>query len=148
MGASIAAVGEFFASFGAESAVAAAGSEVAGSSALAIGAGAAETAGSAALSLGSAALADGTIAAGAGGGLLSGSLGKTALTAAAASIGSGVVTSLLAPKPPKLSAVTAMPDPLAQEQARRQSLIEQTARRGRASTIMTDPGNSSGKLGG
>ena len=41
-----------------------------------------------------------------------------------------------------------MPDPLAQEQARRQSLIEQTARRGRAATIMTDPGNSSGKLGG
>jgi hypothetical protein len=41
-----------------------------------------------------------------------------------------------------------MPDPLAQEQARKQSLIEQMARRGRASTIMTDSGSAGGKLGG
>jgi len=41
-----------------------------------------------------------------------------------------------------------MPDPLAQESARKQALTEQLARRGRASTILTDAGGGSGKLGG
>lgn len=42
-------------------------------------------------------------------------------------------------------AVSEMPDPLAQQRARRRSLTEQLGRRGRASTIMTKP---SGRLGG
>ena len=55
------------------------------------------------------------------------------------------VSALLAPKPPKAPGVTPMPDPLAQDEARRRSIAEQMSRRGRASTIMTQPG---GKLGG
>jgi hypothetical protein len=39
-----------------------------------------------------------------------------------------------------------MPDAQAQEEARRRQIIEATARRGRASTILTDAGN--GTLGG
>lgn len=59
-----------------------------------------------------------------------------------------VVSSLLAPKPPKTKAPTAMPDPLAQQQAQQQKLIAQMARRGRASTILTNPGSAGGALGG
>ena len=95
------------------------------------------------LSLGSAAALDAAAAAqavGAGGGLLS-TFGKGLAQGAAG----GVVSSLLTPNPPKAGQPLAMPDPLAQEQARRQSLIEQTARRGRAASIMTDA--SGGKLG-
>lgn len=72
------------------------------------------------------------------------SYGKTAATAIAPS----VVSSLLAPKPPKTKAPTAMPDPLAQQQAQQQKLIQQLARRGRASTILTSPGSAGGSLGG
>lgn len=59
-----------------------------------------------------------------------------------------VVSSLLAPKPPKTKAPTAMPDPLAEQQATQQKLIAQMARRGRASTILTNPGSAGGSLGG
>ena len=59
-----------------------------------------------------------------------------------------VVNSLMAPKPPKTKAPTAMPDPLAQQQAQQQKLLQQLARRGRASTILTNPGNVGGSLGG
>ena len=59
-----------------------------------------------------------------------------------------VVSSLLAPKPPKAQAPTAMPDPLAQQQATQQKLLQQLARRGRASTILTSPGDGGGSLGG
>lgn len=59
-----------------------------------------------------------------------------------------VVSSLLAPKPPQTKAPTAMPDPLAQQQATQQKLIQQLARRGRASTILTSPSNAGGSLGG
>lgn len=59
-----------------------------------------------------------------------------------------VVSSLLAPKPPKTKAPTAMPDPLAEQQATQQKVLAQLARRGRASTILTSPGNSGGALGG
>lgn len=45
----------------------------------------------------------------------------------------------------KTKAVSAMPDPLAQQRARKRSIVEQLGRRGRASTIMTAP---SGRLGG
>lgn len=59
-----------------------------------------------------------------------------------------VLSSLLAPKPPKTQAVSAMPDPLAQQQAQQQKLIAQMARRGRSSTILTNPSNGGGALGG
>lgn len=59
-----------------------------------------------------------------------------------------VVSSLLAPKPPKTKAPTAMPDPLAQQQATQQKMLQQLARRGRASTILTSPGAAGGALGG
>lgn len=59
-----------------------------------------------------------------------------------------VVSSLLAPKPPKAAAPIAMPDPLAQQQAQQQKILQQLARRGRASTILTSPGGSGGSLGG
>jgi hypothetical protein len=44
----------------------------------------------------------------------------------------------------KTKAVSEMPDPLAQNRARKRSLVEQLGRRGRASTILTSP---SGRLG-
>lgn len=63
-----------------------------------------------------------------------------------------VVSGLLGKKDmqeaPTVQPVTPMPDPEAQAEARRRSLIEQTARRGRASTIMTSPNSGSGRLGG
>ena len=43
--------------------------------------------------------------------------------------------------------VTRMPDPLEQQKARQQSIAEQFARRGRASTILTDTAGTD-KLGG
>jgi hypothetical protein len=79
-----------------------------------------------------------------------GTLGKTALNAGV----STAVGSLLAPKVPTVlpggkTAAVPMPDPLAQEAATKKSLVEQLARRGRASTVLTSPGgNSGGKLGG
>lgn len=63
-------------------------------------------------------------------------------------IAPAVISSLLAPKPPKTKAPTAMPDPLAEQQATQQQLIAQMARRGRASTILTNPSNAGGSLGG
>ena len=71
-------------------------------------------------------------------------------------IGAGVAaagtaaTIALAPKPgqvqlPGLPQPVAMPDPLQQEQARQRSIAESLARRGRASTILTQ--DTSDKLG-
>lgn len=88
-----------------------------------------------------------TGAAAATGGSLLGTIG----TQAAGALAGSVASSLLAPSPTKAPSVTppvGMPDPLAQEQARKQSMIEQMARRGRASTILTDNAGSGGKLGG
>lgn len=59
-----------------------------------------------------------------------------------------VVSSLLAPKAPKAAAPIAMPDPLAQQQAQQEKLLQQLARRGRASTILTSPASGGGSLGG
>lgn len=67
---------------------------------------------------------------------------------AAKYVAPAVVSSLLAPKPPKTKAPTAMPDPLAEQQAAQQKVIQQLARRGRSSTILTNPGSSGGSLGG
>jgi pyrroline-5-carboxylate reductase len=55
------------------------------------------------------------------------------------------ISKLLAPSRPDLPNPVAMPDAQAQEEARKRSIIEQTARRGRASTVLTD---SAGTLGG
>lgn len=115
----------------------------------AVGAGAGTMAAAAASDAGGGA-AVGAAGAGAGtaaaaGGTLGGSLGTSLATAA----GGQVVGSLLAPKAPKAPGVKnplTMPDPQAQDAATRRSLVEQLARRGRASTILTDTG--SGKLGG
>lgn len=130
---SVAAVGAYFGA-GAGTAATAAATETA------VGSVAAEAATAGAVEAGTAATV--------GGGLLS-QLGKTAGQAAVTAGASGVVSSLLAPKRPDLPKPTAMPDPLAQEEARKRSIIEQMARRGRASTIMTDAApDSGGKLGG
>lgn len=67
---------------------------------------------------------------------------------AAKVVAPAVISSLLAPKPPKTKAPTAMPDPLAEQQATQQKLIAQMARRGRSSTILTNPSNAGGSLGG
>lgn len=159
-----AVVGEFFAADG----VAAAGTEALaageaygagtvaatseGLAAAGAGVGEAATAG-AALGEGAtaAAVVGGAGAAGAGGSFL-----QTVGSSAANGLGSAVVTSLLAPSPqakaggvqaPKTLAPSPMPDPVAQQQAIKKSIVEQTTRRGRASTILTNTGGS-GRLGG
>lgn len=124
MGATAAAVGEW----------------LSGSAATA---GAAETAG----------VMGATAASGAGAGFateaaVGSGLAAQAATAGATALGTGVVTGLLAPKPPKAPGVLPMPDPLAQEQARQKSFIDQMARRGRAATILTDTSATGDKLGG
>jgi len=62
----------------------------------------------------------------------------------------GAASTLLSPtmeqQAPTVKPVTEMPDPLAQQEAKKRALTEQMARRGRASTIMTAP-SGSGKLG-
>lgn len=60
---------------------------------------------------------------------------------------SQVAGSLLAPKPPEPPKPIPMPDPLAQQEALKKSLLEQTARRGRLASILTDQ-SGTGKLGG
>ena len=76
-------------------------------------------------------------------------LGTAVATAAGSAAASGVVGKLLQGKPPGLSGPVEMPDPEAQQAARQKSLADQLARRGRASTILTDSGaGTSGKLGG
>jgi hypothetical protein len=64
-------------------------------------------------------------------------------------IAGGVVAGLLAPKSkaPELPPVTPMPDPLAQEAARKKAIAEQMSRSGRQSTILTDASPDQ-KLGG
>jgi hypothetical protein len=86
----------------------------------------------------------GSSAAGAGAG--AGSSWLDYAKSAAKAVAPAVVNAALQPKPPKTKAPMAMPDPLAQEQAQRQKLIEQLARRGRASTVLTSATN--GSLGG
>lgn len=73
--------------------------------------------------------------------------GSAALTSAATAAATVAATSLLMPKPdkPGEKPATPMPDPEAQQAAARKMLIEQTARSGRASTVLTNPGG--GTLG-
>ena len=88
-------------------------------------------------------------AGGAAGAAGSETLGGAFLKSAAQAGGAGAVSSLLTPRPqrPNVAPITPMADPLAQEQARKNALMEQISRRGRASTIMTQP-NAGGLLGG
>lgn len=94
--------------------------------------------------VGTAAAAGGATAteAGVGSTLLAGA-GKAAAGAAV----SGLIQAATAPKRPDLPPPIAMPDPQAQEAARQKAIADQIARRGRASTILTDS-SGAGTLGG
>ena len=74
-------------------------------------------------------------------------MGATA-TMAIASVAGAAASALLAPKPPKPAEPTPMPDPLAQQDAIKKSLLEQTSRRGRVASILTQPAADGTKLGG
>jgi hypothetical protein len=58
---------------------------------------------------------------------------------AATTVGTNLLSSALQPKPPKATdrPTQAMPDPQATAEARKRKIIEQSARRGRVSTILT-----------
>lgn len=67
----------------------------------------------------------------------------TALTSAAVTGAAGAgVAALMAPKTPGVKAPVAMPDQQNVDVARRRALVEQMARQGRASTILSDPQSS------
>ena len=111
-----------------------------GAEAVGIGAGAGALGGSAAFAVPN--LYGAAQAAGTASNILGG-----AAKAAAQGAGSSLVGGLLRPSAPTVKPTPAMPDPLAQEEARRRKIAEQTQRSGRASTIMTAPSGGD-KLGG
>lgn len=111
------------------------GGTAAAGGAVAAGAGTAAAAGAGAA-------AAGTAAGAAVGGSALGAIGTAAATAAV----TAGVGALLMPDAPKTKDMPGMPDAKAQEEAKKRSIAEQMARRGRASTIMTEP--ASNKLGG
>jgi hypothetical protein len=88
----------------------------------------------------------GTTASAAAAGVVGGSFLSQAGKAAGSAAVTAGMNAALAPKRPDLPKPLAMPDPVAQEEARKRSIIEQMSRRGRSSTILTDAG--SGTLGG
>lgn len=93
------------------------------------------------------AAAGGASAAGYGAGAAAGGgLAAAATKAAVGGVASAGASALLTPKPPKVPGALAMPDAQAQEEARKRSIAEQMARRGRASTVLTAP--AAGTLGG
>jgi hypothetical protein len=121
-------VGSYFAAEGAGAAAVTAGAE----------AGVVEVGGAAALEAG------GVSAAGAAG--ASGGFGGGLLASAAEGAAGAAAAAALAPKPmapPKPKSVIPMPDAQAMDAARKRSIAEAQARKGRASTILT-----SDKLGG
>ena len=126
MGAVAAAFAEFFGTAGAGTAAGTAAGSAAGAAGVAGAAGAA--------------------GAGAGAGL-GASLAATAVKAGTIALATGLVTKALAPGAPDIKAPAPMPDPLGQEAARKKSVIEQMARRGRSASILTEPGGN-GTLGG
>lgn len=71
-------------------------------------------------------------------------VGSTILSAAATGAAGAAVGSILAPKIPGAKAPSPMPDPQAQDAARRRAIAEQIGRRGRQSTILTDPAETLG----
>lgn len=151
MGVTMTAVAEWWAAAGVAEAAAGAGAAAAGTGAAATGAGAAATGvGAAAAGATNAALIESAIGT-AGYGLSSASVGASggfwgSVGNAAASAAAGqLVGKAMEPKP-KEPFRTPMPDPLAQQEARRKAIVEQVSRRGRASTILSDLGNN--KLGG
>jgi hypothetical protein len=132
MGATLAAVGTYFASDASATMAAAAASDI-GGGAVAAGAGSASLSAAASMSAYTA-LGSGTLLA---------PIAQTALNAGI----TGGIDAALKPKPPQVPGVTPMPDLNSPEalQARQTSIAEQMARRGRASTILTQP--SGGTLG-
>lgn len=77
---------------------------------------------------------------------MTGATAVTIGTAAATAAAGALVTSMLAPKPktPAVQAPTPMPGQNAGDAARRKSIMEQQSRQGRASTILTDGGDTLG----
>lgn len=69
---------------------------------------------------------------------------ETVVSAVAAGAAGAAVSSALAPSPPGIIPPKPMPDQRAVDTARRRSLQEQVQRRGRASTILTDSGDTLG----
>lgn len=154
MAATFAVVGELFAGGAAEAGL---GAAAAGAGDAAFGAATADVLAGAGATAGEAAAAGASAGSGFAGGATAGAVGGSAAGGTVlGTLGTGVATAAagqlvgaaLAPTPkaPKTLAPLAMPDPLAQQQAVQQSIITQMARRGRASTVLTDGGG--GKLGG
>ena len=81
-----------------------------------------------------------------GGSLLS-QFGTSLATGAGTAVASSLLNPRQKPQDPTVTPVVGMPDPLAKQEAMKQSMIEQMARHGRASTVLTD-NSGSGKLGG
>lgn len=67
----------------------------------------------------------------------SGTVASGVAAGAAATAAGALVNRLSAPKPPGIKPPVAMPDQASVEAGRRRSLLEQMARRGRQSTILT-----------
>jgi hypothetical protein len=78
------------------------------------------------------------------GGLSAGTQGAIATVGTAAA--TAAVQNATKPGAPEVKAPLGMPDPLAQEAARQKQIAETTQRRGRASTVLTQPDTQ--KLGG
>jgi hypothetical protein len=162
MGATFAVVAEFIGSIGVETAVAAetAGTVAATEAALTAAGATAGEAGLASAALGESIAATGAATAGATAAAAGGSAGAGSILGAISSGAAGgaagtLVSGLLTPKTkgaapaPVVTKPVAMPDPIAiQKAAQQKSILAQITRQGRASTILTDAGNSSGKLGG
>lgn len=73
--------------------------------------------------------------------------GASVLGGAASALTGGLLNKKSAPAP-EVKSPTTMPDPLEQQKERERSIIEQMARRGRQSTILTEPSGGSQTLGG
>lgn len=108
--------------------------------------GAGGAAGGGGVAAGGGGAAAGGAGAGAGGAAAGGSAWGAIGKAVAPVVASNILSAATAKKPQQQQASAAytpaaMPDPLAQEQARKRALAKQMARRGRASTILTDSGD-------
>jgi len=67
------------------------------------------------------------------------SFGSAAAKTAGQALATTAIAKAMSPKPPEVKGPIPMPDPLAQEAARQKKIAEATQRRGRASTILTQP---------
>lgn len=75
---------------------------------------------------------------------MSGATAVTIGTAVATSVAGALVSSLLAPDAPKTPKAVPLPTSATEDAARRQSIMEQQKRQGRASTILTDTSDTLG----